>query len=79
MDCRIGLGVVNIFLIEFLLGDEAKCIEDTQSVEGQAKELCQLSQRKQGLAFLYNIVNFDDVDLIMGWLRQCYNNAALNC
>jgi hypothetical protein len=52
----IGFGIVNIFLIELLFSDEGICIEDAQPIKGQAKELCQLLQYKQGVAILHNIV-----------------------
>jgi len=74
----MGFGVVNIFLIKLLFGNKGKCIKDAQPVEGQAEELCQLSQGKQGVAVLYNIFSWDAVDLILGRLCQCYDNAALD-
>ena len=78
MECGIGFGAVEIFLVKFLFGDKGICIKDAQPVKGQAKELCQLSQCKQGVAVLYDIVNRNTVDLIMGRLCQCYDYAALD-
>lgn len=65
-----------IFLLNFLFGDEGKCIEDAQPVEGQVEELSQLSQRTQGWTVLHNVVGWVSVDLILGRLCQCYHNAA---
>ena len=75
----MGFGVVDIFLIQFLFGDKGICIKNAQPVEGQAEEICQLSQCKQGVAILHNIVSWDAVVLILWRLCQCYDNAALNC
>ena len=75
----MGFGVVNIFLIKFLFGDEGTRIKDAQPVEGQVEELRQLSQCKQGIAVLHNIVSWGAVVLVLRRLCQCYHDAALDC
>lgn len=74
----MGFGVVDIFLIQFLFGNKGKCIKDAQPVEGQVEEHYQLSQYKQGVVVLHNIVSWDTVDLILGRLCQCYDNTTLD-
>ncbi|KAG4432342.1 hypothetical protein IFR05_012175 [Cadophora sp. M221] len=55
--------MVDIFLIELLISDKGIRIEDAQPVEGQAKELCQLSQCKQGIAVVDSFVKWDAIRL----------------
>ena len=75
----MGFGVVDIFWIKLLFGDKGICIKNAQPVEGQAEELCQISQCKQGFAILHNIISWDAVVLILGRLCQCWDDAALEC